>query len=141
MMKKVSLKRGLTHVAYALLIAGAVAGAARAQVGMQSSLKDTSDRAIRLIDPGISTGRPTFMLPPSLDIIPEDMPGLIPHDLAGPFPLLPISTGQKIDLISPFRLQMARENESRTWRTILGSVQIGGVAYLVYRRIKKYGLK
>lgn len=140
-MKKISLGRGLAGVVYALLLAGVMAGVARAQVGMRSSLKDTAGRAIRLIDPGISIGRPTFILPPSLDIIPEDMPGLIPHDLAGPFPLLPITTGQKIDLISPFRLQMAKENEYRTWRKILGSVQFGAVGYLVYRRIKKYGLK
>jgi len=47
---------------------------------------------------------------------------------------------QRVDLISPFCLQMESEARLRTLQTVLGAVQVGGVAYLAYRHIKKYGL-
>ena len=51
---------------------------------------------------------------------------------AEPPPFLATTVGGEIDLLSPLKLQRAKENELSTLRTILGTVQLGGVAYLAY---------
>jgi hypothetical protein len=48
---------------------------------------------------------------------------------------------EKIDLISPWKLQLANREKYKTMWTILGSIEAGGVAYIAYQHIKKYGLK
>jgi hypothetical protein len=48
---------------------------------------------------------------------------------------------ESIDLAAPWKLQLARENKHKTLYTILGAVQAGGVAYLAYKQIEKYGWK
>lgn len=58
----------------------------------------------------------------------------IPSSLSGQFQ-------QQIDLVSPWKQELAKQNELRTLKTILGAVQAGGTAYLLYEHIKKYGLK
>ena len=47
----------------------------------------------------------------------------------------------KSDLLSPWKLQLRSQEKYQIWQSILGSVQAGGVAYLMYLHIKKYGLK
>lgn len=48
---------------------------------------------------------------------------------------------QNLDVSEIWKIGKLREDELKTLRSILGSVQLGGVAYLAYRHIKKYGLK
>jgi hypothetical protein len=48
---------------------------------------------------------------------------------------------QQIDVASPWKQEVAKQNELHTLRTVLGAVQAGGTAYLLYEHIKKYGLK
>ena len=48
---------------------------------------------------------------------------------------------EKTDLVSPWKLELANQEEYQTMRTILGSIELGGVAYIGYQHIKKYGLK
>jgi hypothetical protein len=48
---------------------------------------------------------------------------------------------QQIDVVSPWKQELAKENELRTFRTILQAVGAGGTAYLLYEHIKKYGSK
>lgn len=116
-------------------------------LGQRRSGGDTTNadtiKRITIIDPGISYGRPTLLLPPSLQsdagfrvppfLFPGETPGAPPPFLGGVAEL-------KADLTSPLRLQMESEARLRTLRTVLGTVQVGGVAYLAYRHIKKYGL-
>ncbi len=47
----------------------------------------------------------------------------------------------KIDIVSPWKLEVANEDEYRTMRIILESIEFGGVGYIGYEHIKKYGLK
>jgi hypothetical protein len=47
----------------------------------------------------------------------------------------------KIDLIAPWKLQLAKQEKYSTMRMILGSVGFGGAAYIAYQHVKKYGLK
>jgi hypothetical protein len=107
--------------------------------------RDTSAHGqILLLDPGLSTGRPVLLLPPELqeDAGPVIPPTLIPSALPNtPPPFLLGAVELKADLTSPFRLQMAREEEMRPWVTVLGAISAGGAMYEAYRYIKKYGLK
>ena len=45
-----------------------------------------------------------------------------------------------LDLASPWKLQLLNESKYRTMKIILESIELGGVAYIAYRHIKKYGL-
>jgi hypothetical protein len=120
----------------------AVAASSQQQTEVQPN--DSAANRVVLFDPGISTGKATLLLPRSLQGEPSffippflfsgQVPGVAPPFLGGMFE-------QKADLTSPLRLQMESEARLRTLYTILGTVQVGGVAYLAYRRIKKYGLK
>jgi hypothetical protein len=102
---------------------------------------DTSDNHVRLIDPGISSGRPVFLLPPSLSIIPGDFGESELQGFGAPPPFLGNSVTGKIDLIAPFKLQLEKQKELQTLRSVLGTVQVGAVAYLAYKQIKRWGKK
>ena len=86
---------------------------------------------ITIIDPGISLGKPILLLPPSLQgelaAFPPS-PFLADDPTAAP-PFLQGVTGQKVDLTSPLRLQMAREAKLRPLWMVLGTVEAGGAAY------------
>ncbi len=45
------------------------------------------------------------------------------------------------DMLQPLRLQYEREKKLSTLRYVLGMAQTGAVGYLLYRHIKKYGIK
>ncbi|MGD0038253.1 MAG: hypothetical protein ABSC53_13290 [Bacteroidota bacterium] len=47
----------------------------------------------------------------------------------------------EIDLKSAWKQELTKQEEYQTLRTILGSIEMGGVAYLTYLHLKKYGLK
>lgn len=47
---------------------------------------------------------------------------------------------EKTDIASPWKIYLEEQKKNSTWRSVLGSVQLGGVAYIAYRHIKKYGL-
>jgi len=97
---------------------------------------------IVIIDPGISLGRPTFLLPPSLEAdsmfrLPSFL--FIPENFTIPQPFLQGVFEERVDLLSPLRLQMEKESRLRPLQTVLGTVEIGAVGYLAYRHIRKYG--
>lgn len=124
------------------LALGAPHGAAAQQDGSAAADTDTTDRVV-IVDPGLSLGAPTLLLPRSLDermalVVPPFVsrgwgPGQRPPFLGGPL-------RQNIDLLAPLRLQWEREEELRPLYTVLGAVQLGGVAYMAYEHIKKRGL-
>lgn len=47
----------------------------------------------------------------------------------------------RANLLAPLRLELKSREKYRIWRTILGSVQVGGMAYLMYLHFKNYGLR
>jgi hypothetical protein len=100
-----------------------------------------------------SLGRPLefnselFLAPPSLlpirsHAIPQESFTDFLHQSMS-VPLLPFSLRYKTknDLENSWKQELAKQEEYRTLRMVLGTVQMGGVAYLTYLHIKKYGLK
>ena len=48
---------------------------------------------------------------------------------------------QNLDVSEIWKIGKLKDDELKTLKSILGSVQLGGAAYLAYKHIKKYGLK
>jgi len=96
-----------------------------------------------ILDPGISSGRPSLLLPASLGgeaMVRLPFFALPGMDRAVPPPFLDWGAEHKVDLLLPMRLADAEQPGIRTIRIVLGSVQAAGVAYIAYRHLKKYGL-
>jgi len=111
----------------------------------RSDLQSTDTASVRrivIVDPGISLGRATLLLSPSFE---RDSLFIFPSflHLKEDFPVGPPFVGgvfeERVDLLSPLRLQMGKESQLRSLQVVLGTVEIAGVAYLAYRHIKKYG--
>ena len=101
-------------------------------------------RRVTLIDPGLALGKPTLLLPPSL-LLDSKVMDSFSADFREDSALSPLLLGgsaeKRLDLLIPYRLQMESEARLRPLQTLLGTVQIGGAAYLAYRYLKKHGLK
>ena len=48
---------------------------------------------------------------------------------------------QNLDVSEIWKIGKLKDDELKTLKSILGSVQLGGAAYLAYKHIKKYGLR
>jgi len=114
-----------------------------AQVHPFAASTDTARvNGIVLLDPGISLGRAVFLFP-SPDVSELPFSGGFMASPTGEWgPAVPFAGGllePRADLMSPLRLQMARDKLSPL-QMALGAVQLGAVGYMAYRHIKKYGL-
>ncbi len=106
----------------------------------QHAANDTS-RIIR-VEPGMSPGSALFLLPPHLEQpllceSPTSFFGQLSPSTSAWDPGRPLEV--RPDLLAPLRLQWQRESELGTFRAILGSIQLGGVAYMAYRHFAKSG--
>lgn len=90
-----------------------------------------------LIDPGMTTGKSSLLLPPSLRSE-ETSEGLSLFSLWKQTSVRPPLLGNfmepKADLTAPLRAR-ASEGWVSTLRTVLGTVQFGAVGYLAYRAL------
>ena len=124
-----------------LLVACTLAAAGQERLGVQAT--DTgSTRRIVILDPGITLGRPTILLPPPVEMASRlRLPSSSIFDVTPAFSsaFLGGVLDEKVDLTSPLRLQMKREADLQPFHTILGTIQAAGTAYIAYRHIKKYG--
>jgi hypothetical protein len=100
-------------------------------------------KRIVLLDPGLSLGRAVFLIPSSIGSELSFGDPLMTFP-GGGFP--PGSPGiggflePRADLMSPLRLQWAKENTLSYFRMVLGAVETGAVSYMAYRHVRKYGL-
>ena len=113
------------------------------QVSAQDGQRDsTSASRIVLVEPAMTPGSTMFLLPPNLEEpLPFSSPtfffkGLFPSSISPDFGH---ALEVRPDLLAPLRVQWEREAQLGAFRTILGSIQIGGVAYLAYRQFAKSG--
>ncbi len=103
-----------------------------------TQLKDTSLYLVQLHSPEfVFEYNLRYSLLPAENI--RLFPGKFYHaSSSSPQPLM-WEFQNKIDIASPWKLQLARENENRTLNTIFGSIGTGGALYMAYRHVKKYG--
>jgi hypothetical protein len=113
--------------------------AAHAQQAKRSS--DSSAVILRLTDPEFDFSRALSPESPTMRAIQGDLPGILHQTMTVPVPFLFITMKNQTGIDDIWKKELIRQNEYKTLRTILGSVQIGGVAYMAYLHIKKYGLK
>jgi hypothetical protein len=104
-------------------------------------LKDTSVSKSGRLNPEYLLKIPSFSLPLSLRTISD----ITPHYLnQSPVLSLQFSSWklqQNLNLSPNSKHELAKQEEYKTLRTILGSIEAGGVAYLTYLHFKKYGVK
>ena len=97
---------------------------------------------IELVEPAMAPGSTMFILPPHLEQPLQFSSPTFFFDgissLSGS-PDFGRSLEVRPDLLAPLRAQWAREAQIGMFRTTLGSIQIGGVAYLAYRHFAKLG--
>ena len=108
--------------------------------GQENNLSsDTSVTDIKLFVPPLPFERPEFSLPPSLSVMASNYsPEYLRASLTAP-PSLTEKTSRELQDI--WQHELAVQNEGRTWKTILSSLQVGGTAYILYEHVRKYGLK
>ena len=114
-----------------------------ATFGQDSALRpaDTSTPMLRSLGLELSLNRSTILHSADLSIEPAEYPFLLRRSLEAPLPSLELEMSRNLELQTIWKNELAKQNEYKTLRTILGSVQIGGAAYLTYLRLKRYGLK
>lgn len=84
---------------------------------------------------------PILSLPFAFNTVPDNYPESLHLRFGSSSNTLNSIIEQNLDVSEIWKIGKLREDELKTLRSILGSVQLGGVAYLAYRHIKKYGLK
>jgi hypothetical protein len=124
------------------LVASACGASAQQHAGVPPADTGTVNRIV-LLDPGLSLGRATFLLPSSVGTeVPFRDPSMM--FAGGGFPGVGSFIGgvlePRADLMSPLRLQWAKERNLNYFQMVLGAVETGAVGYMAYRHVKKYGL-
>ncbi len=115
-----------------------------AQASAQSQDRDTTHTVrIQLLEPGLDPGGATFSIPPHLAAPPAfSSPGFfldgVPGRTDGGIPGRGFEVKQ--DLLAPLRVQWAREAETQTFRTIMGSLQFGGALFMAARQLTGAGI-
>jgi hypothetical protein len=104
-------------------------------------LQDTSVNKPRNFNSGYLFGTPSFSLPLSLRIIPENAPYYLSQSPIVSLQYSSWKLQQNLNLTPIWKLELAKQDEYKTLYTILGSIEAGGVGYLTYLHFKKYGLK
>jgi hypothetical protein len=102
----------------------------------------TAESHIILVEPAMTPGSTLFLLSPHLEQPLQFSSPTFFFKGSGSTTVSP-DFGRRLevrpDLLAPLRAQWAREAQMGTFRTILGSIQLGGVAYLAYRQFAKSG--
>ena len=85
--------------------------------------------------------QPELLPSQSYNVPPKSFSDFLHQSLSAPIPSFSWTFKTKLDLENSWKQELAKQEEYRTLRTILSSVKMGGVAYLTYLHLKKYGLK
>jgi hypothetical protein len=124
-----------------LILLFTVVFAASGQEQRTVQLRDTAEIRLRLFDPNIPSIKLSLFPPPQIQITPEIYHRFLYESSALPAQQFTWDFKEKLDLTAPLKLQLADQEKYRTWHMILGSIQAGGTAYILYQHLKKYGIK
>lgn len=104
---------------------------------------DSSAIPYLINNPGSLLDKPIVVLPLSflLTAANDQLPASLYYSFAGTPQSLSWKQTPSIDLTAPITLQLRDEEKDRPWKITLGAAQLGGVAYIAYKHIKKYGFK
>ena len=114
---------------------------ASGQEQKKAQLRDTTAITLQLFDQNAPPIKLSLFPPPWIQAIPEINPRLFYQTSTAPSRQFTWDFKEKLDLTAPLKLQLADQEKYQTWRMILGSIQAGGTAYILYQHLKKYGLK
>jgi hypothetical protein len=103
--------------------------------------QDTSTKRSLIYNSELFLAQPSLLPARSYEVTQESFSDFLHQSLSVPMPPFSWTFKTKNDLENSWRQELAKQNEYRTLRTVLGSIQMGGVAYLTYMHLKKYGLK
>lgn len=110
--------------------------------GLQQISQEDSTRVIPQINSTqLFFSSPILSLPFAFDTVADYYPESLHLKFGSSLNALHSIIEQNLDVSEIWKIGKLREDELKTLRSILGSVQLGGVAYLAYKHIKKYGLK
>jgi hypothetical protein len=88
-------------------------------------LQDTSVNKPRNFNSGYLFGTPSFSLPLSLRIIPENIPYYLDQPSIVSLQYSSWKLQQNLNLSPIWKLELAKQEEYKTLRTILGSIEAG----------------
>ena len=109
------------------------------QISVQQ--QDTSKKRSQLFNLELSLTQMELLPTQSIGITQQSFSDFLHQSLTAPMPPFSWTFKTKMDLESSWKQELAKQEEYRTWRSILGSIEMGGFAYLTYLHLKKYGLK
>lgn len=109
--------------------------------GQQHISKEDSTKVIPQINSTqLLFSSPILSLPFAISTAPDNYPESLRLKFGSSSNLHSIIE-QNLDVSEIWKIGKLKEDQLKTLRSILGSVKLGGVAYLTYKHIKKYGLK
>ena len=120
-----------------------VAFSAAAQEQRRENIVDTTAHGVRTAASALMFEQPMQLLPLSMElaVTPDYFKRMAFQSTAGdPYFFSKHELGT-MDLAMPWKLELARQNEHKLWYEVLGAIEAGGVAYLAYDHIKRYGWK
>jgi hypothetical protein len=103
--------------------------------------QDTVKKRPQFYIPELFLTQPTLLPPQSYGAPQESFSDFLNQSLTVPMPPFSWRYETNLDLLTSWKQELAKQEEYQTLRTILGSIEMGGVAYLTYLHFKKYGLK
>jgi hypothetical protein len=106
-----------------------------------STRRDSGSKPLRSLRLEFFQNNFDFIGPSTPELSAETFPSYVRQSFASPLPTLPWQIDEHIGFQSIWKQELARRDEYKTLRTILGTMQAGATAYLLYKHLKKYGLK
>jgi len=107
----------------------------------QISKEDSTPVKPKIYNTQLFVTSPILSLPFAFNTVPDNYPESLHLKFGSSSNSLHSIIEQNLDVSEIWKIGKLKEDELKTLRSILGSVQLGGVAYLAYKHVKKYGLK
>ncbi len=115
--------------------------AANAQEQNSLFIQDTLRTRLSIAQPEWQVLKDTILSPQSIRLLYGDLTDLLLQPRGVFDEREPWMLQKKTDIMSPWKLELQDQAKYNTWRSILGSIQLSGAAFLGYEYLKKHGLR